>query len=53
VTTSEPDDKATWKAASPPPPLPLIAADELLAPWRGANRVVSAEPLVGGLMNLN
>jgi aminoglycoside phosphotransferase (APT) family kinase protein len=53
VTTSEPDDKATWKVASPPPPLPLAAADELLAAWRGTNRVVSAAPLVGGLMNWN
>jgi aminoglycoside phosphotransferase (APT) family kinase protein len=53
VTASEPDDKATWKVANPPPPLPLTAADELLAAWRGTNRVVSAEPLVGGLMNWN
>jgi hypothetical protein len=51
VTTSEPDDKAMWKVASPPPPLPLAAADDLLVAWRGTNRVISAESLVGGDFN--
>jgi aminoglycoside phosphotransferase (APT) family kinase protein len=53
VTDSEPADKDTWKVASPPPPLPIAVADELLAGWRGTKRVVSAEPLTGGLMNWN
>jgi aminoglycoside phosphotransferase (APT) family kinase protein len=33
--------------------LPLATADALLADFRGANRVVSAEPLTGGIMNWN
>lgn len=31
----------------------LAVADELLDAWRGTKRVVSAEPLTGGLMNWN
>jgi len=46
-------DKITWKVLSPPPPLALAAADALLAGWRGTARVVSAEPLAGGIMNWN
>jgi aminoglycoside phosphotransferase (APT) family kinase protein len=46
-------EKAAWKVVSPPPELPLSAADALLSNWRAANRVVSIEPLAGGLMNWN
>ena len=53
VNDPAPLDKATWKVVSPPPFLPLAAADALLADWRGTNRVVSAEPLQGGIMNWN
>ena len=53
MTDSEPAEKATWKVVSPPPPLRLAVADELLDAWRGTKRVVSAEPLTGGLMNWN
>jgi aminoglycoside phosphotransferase (APT) family kinase protein len=53
VQNPAPADKATWKVVSPPPPLPLATADALLADFRGANRVVSAEPLTGGIMNWN
>jgi aminoglycoside phosphotransferase (APT) family kinase protein len=38
---------------SPPPVLPLEAADRLLAGWRGTRCVVQAEPLDGGIMNWN
>jgi aminoglycoside phosphotransferase (APT) family kinase protein len=48
-----PAEKAAWKVVSPPPALPLATADSLLAAWRGARRVVQAEPLDGGIMNWN
>jgi len=48
-----PGDKATWKVVSPPPSLPLATAEALLTDWRGTHRVVSAEPLEGGIMNWN
>jgi aminoglycoside phosphotransferase (APT) family kinase protein len=50
---SNPGEKTTWKVVSPPPALPLETADRLLAGWRGARRVVQAEPLDGGIMNWN
>lgn len=53
MTDPAPVDKATWKVISPPPPLPIGTADALLEAWRGASRVVSAEPLKGGIMNWN
>ena len=53
MVVEAPVDKATWKVISPPPPLPIEAADALLEDWRGSNRVVSAEPLSGGIMNWN
>jgi aminoglycoside phosphotransferase (APT) family kinase protein len=48
-----PADKATWKVVSPPPALPFAAADAILDAWRGTRRVVSIEPLAGGIMNWN
>jgi aminoglycoside phosphotransferase (APT) family kinase protein len=53
VTDPIPADKATWKVISPPPALPLATADALLEAWRGTSRVVSVEPLAGGIMNWN
>jgi aminoglycoside phosphotransferase (APT) family kinase protein len=53
VSEPKPVDKATWKVISPPPALPVNAAEALLEEWRGTNRVISAEPLQGGIMNWN
>jgi aminoglycoside phosphotransferase (APT) family kinase protein len=53
VSDPTPVDKASWKVISPPPPLPIEAADALLEEWRGGRHVISATPLKGGIMNWN
>ncbi len=53
MTIPQPAEKATWKVISPPPHLSLARANDLLVAWRGAQTVVEAEPLAGGIMNWN